>query len=172
MISFSEAQLLAWLNPILWPFIRTLALFAGMPVFSQRNVPTRVRIGLALFISVAAQPSLPAMPVIPLDSLPHLLSAIGQQLLIGLAMGFAVRVVEETSPRRLVTLVPALMREGPAPGLRDLPVAHELLLHGPYTLDGECFSEPALAAAQLPLKVTASEVPLFAVPGAWSAPDS
>ena len=93
MISFSEAQLLAWINPILWPFIRTLALFAGMPVFSQRQMPTRVRIGLALFIAVAAQPSLPAMPVIPLDSLPQLLTAVAQQLLIGLAMGFAVRVV-------------------------------------------------------------------------------
>jgi len=93
MISFSEAQLLAWINPILWPFIRTLALFAGMPVFSQRQVPARVRIGLALFIAVAAQPSLPAMPVIPLDSLPQLLAVTGQQLLIGLAMGFAVRVV-------------------------------------------------------------------------------
>jgi len=93
MISFSEAQLLAWINPILWPFIRALALFAGMPVFSQRQVPTRVRIGLALFIAVAAQPSLPAMPVIPLDSLPQLLTVVAQQLLIGLAMGFAVRVV-------------------------------------------------------------------------------
>jgi len=93
MISFSEAQLLAWISPILWPFIRTLALFAGMPVFSQRQVPTRVRIGLALFISVAAQPSLPDMPVVPLDSLPQLLTVTAQQLLIGLAMGFAVRVV-------------------------------------------------------------------------------
>ncbi|WP_431099712.1 flagellar biosynthetic protein FliR [Roseateles noduli] len=93
MISFSEAQLLAWINPILWPFIRTLALFAGMPVFSQRQVPARVRIGLALFIAVAAQPSLPAMPVIPLDSLPQLLTVTAQQLLIGLSMGFAVRVV-------------------------------------------------------------------------------
>lgn len=93
MISFSEAQLLAWISPILWPFVRTLALFAGMPVFSQRQVPARVRIGLALFISVAAQPSLPAMPVIPLDSLPQLLMVTGQQLLIGLSMGFAVRVV-------------------------------------------------------------------------------
>lgn len=93
MISFSEAQLLAWINPILWPFIRALALFAGMPVFSQRQVPARVRIGLALFIAVAAQPSLPAMPVIPLDSLPQLLMVTGQQLLIGLSMGFAVRVV-------------------------------------------------------------------------------
>ena len=93
MISFSEAQLLAWINPLLWPFIRVLALFAGMPVFSQRNVPLRVRIGLALFISVCAQASLPPMPVLPLDSLPQLLGAVAQQLLIGLSMGFAVRVV-------------------------------------------------------------------------------
>ncbi|UXH79776.1 flagellar biosynthetic protein FliR [Roseateles amylovorans] len=93
MLTFSEAQVMAWINPLLWPFLRTLALFAGMPVFSQRSVPTRVRIGLAMFIAVAAQPSLPEMPVIPLNSLPVLLSVVGQQLLIGLAMGFAVRLV-------------------------------------------------------------------------------
>lgn len=93
MLTFSEAQVMAWLNPILWPFIRTLALFAGMPVFSQRAVPQRVKIGLALFIAVAAQPSLPEMPVVPLDSLPQLLVVVAQQLLIGLSMGFAVRLV-------------------------------------------------------------------------------
>ncbi|MBY0235458.1 MAG: flagellar biosynthetic protein FliR, partial [Burkholderiaceae bacterium] len=73
MISFTEAQLLAWLNPLLWPFIRTMALFAGMPIFSQRNVPMRARIGLAIFISMAAQPSLPPMPLTSLGSLPTLL---------------------------------------------------------------------------------------------------
>lgn len=93
MLTFTEAQLLAWINPLLWPFIRVLALFAGMPVFSQRNVPLRVRIGLALFISVCAQASLPPMPVQALDSLPQLLGLVAQQLLIGLSMGFAVRVV-------------------------------------------------------------------------------
>ncbi|MBB3196510.1 flagellar biosynthetic protein FliR [Roseateles terrae] len=93
MLTFSEAQVMAWLNPILWPFIRTLALFAGMPVFSQRAVPQRVKIGLAMFIAVAAQPSLPEMPVVPLDSLPQLLVVVAQQLLIGLSMGFAVRLV-------------------------------------------------------------------------------
>ena len=93
MFSVTEAQLLAWLNPLLWPFIRTLALFAGMPTFSQRNVPLRLRIGLSLFIAVAAQPSLPEMPITPLDSLPTLLLLVAQQLLIGLSMGFAVRIV-------------------------------------------------------------------------------
>lgn len=93
MIGVTEAELLAWLNPLLWPFLRCLALFAGMPLFSQRNVPMPVRIGLALFFAVAAQASLPAMPVLPLDSPPLMLMLVLQQLVIGLAMGFAVRLV-------------------------------------------------------------------------------
>jgi flagellar biosynthetic protein FliR len=93
MIGITEEQILGWLNPLLWPFLRCLALFAGMPLFSQRNVPMAVRIGLALFFAVAAQASLPTMPVLPLDSPPLMLMLVLQQLVIGLAMGFAVRLV-------------------------------------------------------------------------------
>lgn len=93
MFSVTEAQLLAWLNPLLWPFVRTLALFSGLPIFSQRNMPMRARVGLALFVALAAQASLPEMPATPLDSLPLLLMLLAQQLLIGLSMGFAVRLV-------------------------------------------------------------------------------
>ena len=32
MVEVSEAQLLAWITPLLWPFLRTLALFTAMPV--------------------------------------------------------------------------------------------------------------------------------------------
>ena len=92
MISFTETQLLAWLTPVLWPFLRALALFTALPVFSQRAVPMRVKIGLALFIALAAQPSLPAMPPVALDS-PQALLVLLQQLLVGLTLGFAVRVV-------------------------------------------------------------------------------
>ena len=93
MFSVNEAQLLAWLNPLLWPFIRTMALFAGMPIFSDRTVPMRVRIGLAMFISICAQSSMPAIPAMPLDSFPLLTLLIAQQLVVGLSMGFAVRLV-------------------------------------------------------------------------------
>src|SRR2546428_8736201 len=68
MFTFSETQLLAWLTPLLWPFIRVLALFSALPIFAQRNVPIRVRVGLALFIALCAQAALPAMPPIKLDS--------------------------------------------------------------------------------------------------------
>jgi flagellar biosynthetic protein FliR len=92
MISLTEAQILAWLTPLLWPFFRALALLASLPVFSQRAVPMRVKIGLALFIALAAQPSLPVMPVIALDS-PQAVLVIVQQLLVGVTLGFAVRIV-------------------------------------------------------------------------------
>ena len=92
MFTFSETQLLAWLTPLLWPFIRVLALFSALPIFAQRNVPARVRVGLALFIALCAQAALPAMPIIKLDSTVAL-AAVAQQVLIGVSLGFAVRLV-------------------------------------------------------------------------------
>ena len=71
MIQFSEAQLLAWLTPILWPFLRVLAVFSSAPVLSMRNVPIRVRVGLSLFIAYAAQPSLPAQAVVQSSAAPY-----------------------------------------------------------------------------------------------------
>jgi len=92
LISISEAQLLGWITPLLWPFIRALALLTSLPVFSQRSVPMRVKVALAAFISLAAQASMPAMPNTAMDSA----AAVGlvlQQVLIGTALGFAVRLV-------------------------------------------------------------------------------
>jgi len=92
MITFSEQQILAWLSPLIWPFLRALALFAALPVLGSRTVPTQVRIGLAALIALAAQPSLPPMPVVALGSSLAFLLVV-QQVVIGLALGFAVRVV-------------------------------------------------------------------------------
>jgi len=92
MLTFTEAQVLAWITPLLWPFLRILALFGSLPVFAQRGVPARVRVALAFLIAFCAQATLPTMPVIPLDSAPAMLAVV-QQLLIGISMGFAVRIV-------------------------------------------------------------------------------
>jgi flagellar biosynthetic protein FliR len=82
MLTFTEAQLLGWISPLLWPFLRVLALFGAMPVLSQGGVPMRVRVALALLVAVCAQASLPAMPVVPLDSAQAVLLVV-QQLVIG-----------------------------------------------------------------------------------------
>jgi flagellar biosynthetic protein FliR len=92
MISFSEAQVLAWITPLVWAFLRALALFTALPVLGTRTVPTRVRIGLAALVALAAQPSMPAVTPVPLDSALAFVLVL-QQVLIGLSLGFAVRVV-------------------------------------------------------------------------------
>lgn len=47
------------------------------------------------------------------------------------------RVLTETSPARLLRLIPALVRARCPRGVRDLHGARRLRLRGPYTLDGE-----------------------------------
>lgn len=92
MITLSESQLMAWLTPLLWPFLRVLAVFSVAPIFSSRAFPVRARIGLALLIALAAQASLPDMPVIDLNS-SAALGVVMQQVGVGLAIGFVVRLV-------------------------------------------------------------------------------
>jgi len=92
VISFTEAQLLAWITPLLWPFIRTLALFSALPMLGARNVPARVRVALSALIVLCAQPALPPMPQVALDT-PLAFMLVIQQVLIGVTIGFAVRVV-------------------------------------------------------------------------------
>jgi len=92
MLTFTEAQVWEWLSPLVWPFLRVLALLGTMPVFGQRGVPARVRVALAFLIALCAQASLPAMPVVPLDS-PAAFLMVVQQLVVGLSLAFAVRIV-------------------------------------------------------------------------------
>ena len=92
MLTFDEAQITAWISPLVWPFLRVLALFTTAPVLGLRVVPVRVKVALAAFIAVAAQASLPAAAPIALDGA-RAVEAVLQNLLVGFALGFAARVV-------------------------------------------------------------------------------
>jgi flagellar biosynthesis protein FliR len=92
MFTVDEATLLAWITPVIWPFLRVLAMFSVLPVLGQRSVPMRVRVGLAFLIAYSAQASLPPQPVVALDSAVAVMLVV-QQMLIGLSIGFAVRIV-------------------------------------------------------------------------------
>lgn len=92
MISISEAQLVAWISPILWPFLRVLAVFTAAPVFSSRVFPVRARIALAFLIAYAAQASMPQQAVVSVND-PEALGVVIQQVGVGLAIGFTVRLV-------------------------------------------------------------------------------
>jgi flagellar biosynthetic protein FliR len=92
VITFTEAQLMAWVSPIFWPFVRILALFTSAPVFSSRAFPVRARIALAFLVALASQATLPPAPVIGFND-PQAFGVLMQQIGVGLSIGFAVQLV-------------------------------------------------------------------------------
>lgn len=88
----SSAQIAAWLAAGLWPFLRISAFITAAPVFGNRLIPARVRMGVALMLTGVIAPVIPPVPLIDPVSAPGLLLAI-QQVLIGAALGFALRLV-------------------------------------------------------------------------------
>jgi flagellar biosynthetic protein FliR len=92
MITFSEAQLMAWVSPVFWPFLRVLAVFASAPIFSARSVPVRTKVALAFLIAVCAQAGLADQEVIALTD-PRAFGVVLQQVVVGVAIGLAVRIV-------------------------------------------------------------------------------
>lgn len=92
MITLSSAELNAWLVSFLWPLARILALLAAAPVLGNTAIPKRVKIGLGILITLIVAPALGPLPRVEPVS-PEGLLILGQQIIIGLAMGFAMRIV-------------------------------------------------------------------------------
>jgi flagellar biosynthetic protein FliR len=91
MLTFSSAQLMGWAGIYLWPFLRILALFMAAPLFSDRSVPMRVKLGLGICAAIVIAPTLPVQQQFPLDSAQSV-TLILQQVMIGLSLGFVVRL--------------------------------------------------------------------------------
>ncbi len=92
MISFTSADLNTLLAGLLWPLTRILGLLSVAPLYGNVSVPATVKIGLGVLLAMVIAPTVPAVPALDPMSLAGLLILI-QQLLIGVAMGFAMRIV-------------------------------------------------------------------------------
>jgi flagellar biosynthetic protein FliR len=92
IFSVTSDQLSVWMVAFLWPFVRIMALISTAPVFSESAVPRTAKIALAALLSMVIAPTLGALPSVPLVSAGGLWILI-QQLLIGAAMGFSMRMV-------------------------------------------------------------------------------
>ncbi len=90
MMQVTSDQWLSWLSLYFWPLLRVLALISTAPILSERSVPKRVKLGLAMMITFAIAPSLPANDV-PVFSFFALWLAV-QQILIGIALGFTMQL--------------------------------------------------------------------------------
>lgn len=92
MISVTSAQLDAWLAALLFPLARILALIASSPVLGNKQVPARVKIGLSVLLTLIIAPTLNDLPQVAVGS-PQGLLILVQQIVIGVAMGFTMRLV-------------------------------------------------------------------------------
>jgi flagellar biosynthesis protein FliR len=90
MVPINGEQLEIWIATFLWPFIRILAMLATAPVFDNRTVQRRTRVALAALIAIMMMPLLPAPPVL---SSAQAIPVLHQQILVGVAMGFSMRLV-------------------------------------------------------------------------------
>lgn len=91
MLNVTQAQLMGWLAEWFWPFVRIAACFSVAPIFGANFVPARVKIALAGFTAYLLSPLLPPVPDTVLFSLEGV-QIIGQQILIGLAVGFILQL--------------------------------------------------------------------------------
>jgi flagellar biosynthetic protein FliR len=90
-VDLALPALSAWLGSYLYPLFRIGGFFLIAPVFGTQLVPPRIRIGLALLVTLLIAPLLPAVP--PLDPLsPAAMLLVAQQVLIGLGMGFVMQL--------------------------------------------------------------------------------
>ncbi|MBS1132507.1 MAG: Flagellar biosynthesis protein FliR [Proteobacteria bacterium] len=92
MISIGSAQIDAWIVAFVFPLARILGFIAAAPLWSTAGIPRRTRLILAISIAVAITPTLPPMPGVQPGSLPGLW-ILAQQMLIGVGMGFAAKIV-------------------------------------------------------------------------------
>ncbi|NRR30065.1 flagellar biosynthetic protein FliR [Oxalobacteraceae bacterium] len=92
MITLSSADINLWIAGLLWPLTRILGLLASAPLFGNSAVPLSVKVSLGVLLAMIVAPAVPAVAGADPMSLAGLLILV-QELLIGLAMGFTMRIV-------------------------------------------------------------------------------
>ncbi|NBV18050.1 flagellar biosynthetic protein FliR [Janthinobacterium sp.] len=92
MLTLSSIELNTWIAALLWPLSRILGLIAAAPLFGNAAVPATVKVALGALLAMIIAPGVPALPAVNPMSLPGLL-ILTQEMLVGLAMGFTIRIV-------------------------------------------------------------------------------
>lgn len=92
MISITTGEINAWIVSFVFPLTRILALLAAAPPFNNTALPTRVRLIMGVALAVVLTPVIKDIPSLDPASGRGLL-ILAEQLLIGFAMGFALRLI-------------------------------------------------------------------------------
>jgi len=92
VLTLTSVEINAWIAGLLWPLSRILGLLAAAPLFGNAGVPVRVKVLLGVFLALVIAPLVPALPAVDPTSWAGLLILV-KEMIIGLAMGFAMRLV-------------------------------------------------------------------------------
>ncbi|MDQ1832658.1 flagellar biosynthetic protein FliR [Massilia scottii] len=92
MITLTSVEMNAWIAGLLWPLTRILGLVTAAPLFGNASVPVSVKISLGVLLASIIAPAIPAIPAADPMSMAGLLILV-QEMLIGIAMGFSIRLV-------------------------------------------------------------------------------
>ncbi len=90
MLQVTDAQLTAWLALWFFPFCRIAAMIGTAPILGDTMVPARIKVVLAILITVLVAPGIevPSTQILSGDGL----LLIGRQFMIGAAMGLGIRL--------------------------------------------------------------------------------
>lgn len=92
MIEITDAQIVGWLSNYLLPLFRIAGFFLAAPIIGSNFVPMRVRLILAVAVTLMIAPGVPESVVRDAMFL-ELLLIIAQQVLIGVMMGFFLQMM-------------------------------------------------------------------------------
>jgi flagellar biosynthetic protein FliR len=92
MISFTSAQLTAWLAALIFPLARILAFIASAPILGNKQVPARIKVGLALAITLVIAPTLDIPAGLDPASAQGMF-VLMQQIVAGVIIGFSIRLI-------------------------------------------------------------------------------
>lgn len=92
MISINTAQWYAMLIGYGWPLVRILGLLAVDPFFGSKTISRRTKLGFGFALAIVLQPLIPTPPALDPSGAMGLLVLL-YQFLVGVAMGFSMRIV-------------------------------------------------------------------------------
>lgn len=91
-LTYTTAEITAWIGGFYWPLVRVAGLMSIAPIIGGKQVPMRIRVGLAVLVTFVILPFTGTTPAVePLSADGVLIT--GQQFLIGVAMGFMLQLI-------------------------------------------------------------------------------
>ncbi|MBC7685794.1 MAG: flagellar biosynthetic protein FliR [Bdellovibrionales bacterium] len=92
MLTLTSVEMNTWIAALLWPLTRILGMLAAAPLFGHSSFPASGKVALGVLLAMIIAPVVPALPAADPLSMAGLLILL-QEMLVGLAMGFSMRIV-------------------------------------------------------------------------------